>query len=988
MKKTLKRIGAMCLVFAASMSMQAQTVTATWDFANNCAGLGAKGQDGSTMTATTIASDVDGIAITVEYNGGSIKNNDNSYQVSNGVVFKIPVISARDEITVEGYNGYSHYVFGDGEEMTNTNTHKVTVAEAAQGYVALKSVNNNNYYNKITVVQKGAIMEQRLYSTDFTNWKALSASTSETTVSVKTKYTAETLDFKLFDTEVKPDGTNAKFEGQGWLMAAKSDDPYIITSALKHISKVHYVHAATGGSRGWKLECKGDGDADWVVLSSSFCEQAGSPVDVTVNRTNCQLRWTNLNGSQNAYMLELAIYGNVDMSKEPMLGSFVANGTTYQAVEIFDMDENGDYVADIEVSKKATMISASNPLTEVTAENGTLGTISYEAQSDNSCIATIPVSLDGKTVKYKAHFIWKPDFTLTYYNTDGKELGTQLVEKDATIEAFKYSESDVTVPAGKKFRGWFQKSFGDAKYTTDFVVVEDRNVYALATTEETTSTSVYYDLSKTTFYAEDHDGFTPSADAHYHNNHGWIFGGSSTLELLVSEKADILMSLCQYSAEGDLVFTFPNGTTQNIAAKVTTDGKMGGVHYEGTAGTVKVTFPGTTYMHKIIVNQDANPMFVQDGENSITAKQVSGDAFFAVLDVANNAEGTERITINLPAGTFDLNETVLTQIKRNYITIAGAGMMETTIKNAPPIEQESIDKTGTLQNVSDYLELKDLTLQNALDYYSAGSAGRAICLHEKGNHTICRNVRMLSYQDTYYSNANGNYYFENCEIHGTVDYICGAGNVMFYKTLLVNESRSKSGNSGDDTITAYNGTGNFGYVFQDCTIETLSSTFNFSRTWNNKPRVYFLWTTINQPEKIISTRWTVVGMNKVLPEEFGEFASYDKAGNIISPASNIVEFKDDKNNPKETKKMETILKGEKAMSLTLPTMFADDPDFLDAIGYDPTSIRHIDGKNSGKVATTQYYNALGARVSENAKGVILKVETTTDGQKTVKKVIR
>ena len=110
--------------------------------------------------------------------------------------------------------------------------------------------------------------------------------------------------------------------------------------------------------------------------------------------------------------------------------------------------------------------------------------------------------------------------------------------------------------------------------------------------------------------------------------------------------------------------------------------------------------------------------------------------------------------------------------------------------------------------------------------------------------------------------------------------------------------------------------------------------------------------------------------------------------NIISPASNIVEFKDDKNNPKETKKMETILKGEKAMSLTLPTMFADDPDFLDAIGYDPTSIRHIDGKNSGKVATTQYYNALGARVSENAKGVILKVETTTDGQKTVKKVIR
>ena len=44
---------------------------------------------------------------------------------------------------------------------------------------------------------------------------------------------------------------------------------------------------------------------------------------------------------------------------------------------------------------------------------------------------------------------------------------------------------------------------------------------------------------------------------------------------------------------------------------------------------------------------------------------------------------------------------------------------------------------------------------------------------------------MLSYQDTYYGFNNGmQSYWEDCDIHGTVDFIRGGGDVRFQNTTL------------------------------------------------------------------------------------------------------------------------------------------------------------------------------------------------------------
>ena len=100
-------------------------------------------------------------------------------------------------------------------------------------------------------------------------------------------------------------------------------------------------------------------------------------------------------------------------------------------------------------------------------------------------------------------------------------------------------------------------------------------------------------------------------------------------------------------------------------------------------------------------------------------------------------------------------------------------------------------------NTKTGIYFQDLTLQNALAYYNAGSAGRAAVIQDRGNRTIYKNVRMLSYQDTYYSqNSAMQSYFSGCDLHGTVDFLCGGGDVRFDSTTISLEPRNKATGAG------------------------------------------------------------------------------------------------------------------------------------------------------------------------------------------------
>ena len=343
-------------------------------------------------------------------------------------------------------------------------------------------------------------------------------------------------------------------------------------------------------------------------------------------------------------------------------------------------------------------------------------------------------------------------------------------------------------------------------------------------------------------------------------------------------------------------------------------------------------------------------------------------------------------------------------------------MVGTIIKNAPKTIKEGINLTATIRNYSKNLYLQDLTLQNDLDYYKAGSAGRAVCLQDKGENTICKNVRMLSYQDTYYSNKASKFYWEDCEIHGTVDYLCGDGDVIYNRVKLVNENRNTTTTpNGETTIAAPNTTSDWGYVLLDCTIDCKSATFTLGRAWGGKPRIAYINTTLLNPSALQSTRFNASGMN-VAAKGFYEYNTKDAEGNVISPVSNIVNFTHSSGN----NKYETILSDEEAAKYTIANIFKDwRADEIAAQvtniksgtvflsngsitsvcptsgkvrvangrgGFGPeidttgTGIESINNRITNTNVCDNTYNLAGQRINENAKGIQLK-----NGKKTLKK---
>jgi len=282
----------------------------------------------------------------------------------------------------------------------------------------------------------------------------------------------------------------------------------------------------------------------------------------------------------------------------------------------------------------------------------------------------------------------------------------------------------------------------------------------------------------------------------------------------------------------------------------------------------------------------------------------SGNAYdllhvITCANVRNRRPGSERYTIHLPAGVYDLGERVLTSIEGHNIALVGQGMDSTIIRNAPPVSCEGISTTATLLNRSKGLRLTDLTLENALDYYSSGHAGRAVCLQDKGDSTVCQRVRMLSHQDTYYSNnPHAHHLFDECEIHGTVDYICGDGDIVFHRCTLVNEPRYSLQSSANDfgvkrsvgtcTITAPKTVeGRDGYLFWQCRISSPSSRFNLGRAWGNRPQCIWVSTTLDEPEQLLRERFSPRGMN-VHVADFLECDTRDSKGNSITPTSNLL----------------------------------------------------------------------------------------------------
>ena len=287
--------------------------------------------------------------------------------------------------------------------------------------------------------------------------------------------------------------------------------------------------------------------------------------------------------------------------------------------------------------------------------------------------------------------------------------------------------------------------------------------------------------------------------------------------------------------------------------------------------------------------------------------------------VMNADSMSERLFILIPNGVYDLGETVLTPIWGHNVALIGQSMEGTIIRNCPPVEKEGIGTTATLLNRGVNTYVQDLTLRNDLDYYHSGPAGRAVCWQDKGNRAMFKRVRMLSYQDTYYSHSEEcQHYFEDSEIHGTVDFICGAGDVFFNHCLIVTEKREANGHGRNVIVAPRTSTTNWGYVFRDCTIRNDVSTFHFARGWHSHPRCYWINTILESPEKLEPERFDPQSIRSE-ECEFGEFGTIDLQGHNITPDTNTITL----HGKEGSLTVQTTLSADSAALFTLRNVFPD-----------------------------------------------------------------
>ena len=546
---------------------------------------------------------------------------------------------------------------------------------------------------------------------------------------------------------------------------------------------------------------------------------------------------------------------------------------------------------------------------------------------------------------------------ITYFDQNGNKLGEEAVEP-GTAFVPKYTVANLPAIAdGQAFRGWFNNS--GVKITEGTAIDADTKLTAKVTAIEKAETGTHYDydLTSNTWYQEDHELIT--VDGSYYNTHGWL---ASSIKLDVSAKAVVMVRNCQFTDEQTAEVKDSKGTiVASFQARVEADGGVASFTYDGEPTTLTITYPATAYVHGVEVYNVED--FVTKDETTGYYVISSGDVSSLLLAIKSAQEGDR---IFLPNGTYDFGETVKTPISANNLSIIGQSANGVIIRNAPDVKVEGLGYADLFQNFSTGLYMQDLTLQNDLDYYKAGT-GRAPVLQDLGTQTIMKNVNMRSYQDTYYSKS-GDYYFEGGLIQGTVDYICGNGNAYFNGVTLLNKSRSATGSTGDCTITAANTSSNLkGYVFNGCTIETESKTFNFGRSWGTA-KTAFLNTTINSG-KLAATRWTVAGMNSA-PVSYKEYNTVDKSGNgMNTPASNIIEFTHSTGN----NTMETVLSAEEAQEYALDKFFTDwapaaiaAQETIDTESFDPEAVYLVEN-NGAFVALVK-----GSALSAYTQGTIRK----------------
>ena len=291
---------------------------------------------------------------------------------------------------------------------------------------------------------------------------------------------------------------------------------------------------------------------------------------------------------------------------------------------------------------------------------------------------------------------------------------------------------------------------------------------------------------------------------------------------------------------------------------------------------------------------------------------VDGDFKAAIAKASSSgASESKRFILFVPDGEYNItkltgDEHGKTTFSGSNISIIGQSVDKTIIWNTT--DTEGISTTATIYFPSNKnMYMQDITLQNRSSVSSANAARQVALQQNAGDKFIYKNVRLLSGQDTYYT-KKGRTYWEGGEIDGTVDFICGGGDIFFEGTKLV-----MTRNGG--YITASQNPDDWGYVFNNAIIEVSNSSFNktfyLGRSWGHAKTIFL--NTIMRAEPR-AEGWGP-DMNSA-PAVFGEYNSKNGSGGDINTSQRKTRF-DGGKDPSSATTLKTVWNASDAAKYTL-----------------------------------------------------------------------
>lgn len=502
---------------------------------------------------------------------------------------------------------------------------------------------------------------------------------------------------------------------------------------------------------------------------------------------------------------------------------------------------------------------------------------------------------------------------------------------------------------------------------------------------------------------------------------------TGTAQLVNDGKAPVLVSTVpakgatNASANGKIVLTFDEKVKLTASAKATLNAQelTGAVSGKTITFAYKGLSYATAYTFTLVANSVADltdNAIENDITYSFTTKEkpavtkamydfivpTDGDFKAALAAAAKRTDTSKRFRIFIKQGDYkipaDENKMVegndgkqypsaTTYLNTPNVSIIGESNENTSITNTVPAVE--CDKGFGMANVlegigkGDVLSLEsgavNTYFQDIKMYSSMGDKkGRDIVLNDKSNKTICKNVNLWAYQDTYVSNnQKGRFYFEGGILRGNTDFLCGKGDVYYNNVDLLM--------CGTGYLAVPSLPTQYGYIFKDCTIKDGSDTgingkYKLGRPWGKGTPIALF---IDTKMEVIPTATGWDEMSGGYPKRFAEYNSTTATGTAVdlSGRKQVYDAYDAKDGDNYTnRRNETaespVLTAEEAAFYTLETVMGGDDD------WDPTAATEqasapTNVKIAGKNLTWDNSNyALLWAVCKDGKVVAFTVEPT------------